>query len=100
MAVIAHGTRLSILLALASSNALALHGLVKRPANVLLTGTDDWLAATGCRREGDSVGDEKERRYKPMKKSSLRAQQINRTVCRNNQQGKISLVCMCTPTLL
>lgn len=32
-----------------------------------------------CRREGDRRGEEKERRYRPMKKSSLRAQKVKRT---------------------
>lgn len=41
--------------------------------------------AVGCRRDGDSMGEEKERRYRPMKKSSLRAQQTNSTVCEQCQ---------------
>lgn len=106
-AVIAHGTRLSILLALANSNALALHGLVKRPANVVIAATDDGLLlATGCRRDGINVGDEKERRYRPMKKSSLRAQQIKRTVCEKERErvrrdnNAIVQRPLCAPTLL
>jgi hypothetical protein len=35
------------------------------------------------RRDGDKNGEEKERRYKAMKKSSFRAQKTNRTVWRN-----------------
>lgn len=34
----------------------------------------------GLRRDGDRRGDENERRYKEMKKSSLRAQKRKRTV--------------------
>lgn len=66
MPVITQGQKLSILLARAISRAPALHGLA---------------VLTGCRREGDRVGEEKESRYSPMKNSSFSAQQMNRTVC-------------------
>lgn len=35
----------------------------------------------GCNSEGDNFGEENESKYKPMKKSSLRAQKMNNTVC-------------------
>jgi hypothetical protein len=44
----------------------------------------------GVRRDGERSGEEKERRYRAMKKSSLRAQKVKRTVCTSQygeQQG-------------
>lgn len=80
--VMIHGQRLSILFALANSMAPALHGLVNRLLGAGCPGLPGvWPSPTGCRRDGESIGEEKERRYRPMKKSSLRAQQMNRTVC-------------------
>lgn len=66
MPVITQGQKLSILFARAISRAPALQGLA---------------VLTGCKREGDRVGEEKESRYSPMKNSSFSAQQMNRTVC-------------------
>lgn len=37
------------------------------------------LSPTVLRRWGDRRGEEKERRYRPMKKTSFRAQHVNRT---------------------
>ena len=37
-------------------------------------------AVAAVARDGDKVGEEKDNRYKAIKKSSLRAQNINRTV--------------------
>lgn len=79
--MITHGIRLSILFALASSKAPALHGLVKSVLARVPGCKEGWSSATGSRREGERVGDEKERRYRPMKNSSLRAQQTNKTTC-------------------
>lgn len=68
-----HGQKLSILFARAISRAPALHGLAKRVVG-WATGT-----ALGCSREGESVGEEKESRYNPMKNISFMAQKVNRT---------------------
>lgn len=83
------GIVLSILLARASSMAPALHGFTK-----MLLGFG-WAGEPGCadedvvfpslstatRSDGESSGDEKERRYRAMKKSSLSAQKRNSTTC-------------------
>ena len=80
-AVITQGQKLSILLARANSRAPALQGL----ANTLVEAGGGGVPPTvtpcgGWSREDDRVGDEKESRYRPIKKSSLRAQQMKRTV--------------------
>jgi len=65
--VMIHGNVLSILLARASSRAAALHGLAKMAVGTGLVtshGRVDGRSAPGrgARRDGDSVGEEKERR--------------------------------------
>ena len=75
------GQNESILLARASSKAPALHGFgnaFKREACAAeWTCCMPWV--TGFSKSGDKVGDEKDRRYKAMKNSSFRAQNVNRT---------------------
>lgn len=94
-----HGTVLSILFALAISKAPADQGFANRRDGFGCAGEPGWAAeimfpelgpvpSSGTSREGESVGDEKERRYKAIKKSSLRAQKTNSTVCR----GAVSCV--------
>lgn len=77
-----HGTVESILFARAISNAPALHGLTKMLG---WAGEPGWVEvptpeASVARSEGESSGEEKERRYNAMKKSSLRAQKRKSTV--------------------
>jgi hypothetical protein len=84
MPVMIHGQVLSSLLARAISRAPALQGLAKRLAGSGCAGfpgwaEESWESETGCRSEGDRVGELKDRRYRPMKKASLRAQQMKRT---------------------
>lgn len=82
--VIIHGRVLSILFARAISSAPALQGLAKSVLGDGCTGLPSWGVIDsefgGCSRDGDSVGDENESRYKPMKNSSLKRQKINNTV--------------------
>lgn len=79
------GTVLSILFARAISRAPALQGLTKSAVGFGLAGEPGWVETTPplveLRREGDRSGDEKDRRYSAMKKTSFRAQNTNRTVC-------------------
>ncbi len=81
-----HGQNESILLALASSSAPALYGFAKREATEMCEGLPGCsvlpLIPSGdvCKSEGERSGDEKERRYRAMKKTSLSAQKRNRTV--------------------
>jgi hypothetical protein len=82
---ITHGTNESILFARASSNAAALWGLAKMNFGGGLAGDPGWRVVLvplpeTCSREGDRYGEEKERRYSAMKKTSLRQQQTKRTV--------------------
>jgi hypothetical protein len=82
--VMIHGHVLSSLFARAISRAPALQGLAKRLAGSGWAGfpgwaEDSWESETGCRSEGDRVGEEKDKRYSPMKKASLAVQQMNRT---------------------
>ena len=80
-----HGQKLSILFARASSIAQALPGVAKINDEGCegLPGCDDAPALSSVgRSEGDRMGDENERRYSAMKKSSLRAQTRNKTVCK------------------
>lgn len=82
MPVMIHGQVLSSLLARAISRAPALQGLEKRLAGSGWAGLPGWAdepSETGCRSEGDRMGDEKDSRYRPMKNASFRAQQTNRT---------------------
>jgi hypothetical protein len=78
-----HGTVESILFARASSIAPADQGDVKTRATtaVVLGRVVLLLVDGGLRREGEISGEEKERRYSDMKKSSLRAQKVKRTFC-------------------
>jgi hypothetical protein len=95
-----HGTVLSILLALkhnlvmtsvhaqlgctyrAISIAPADHGFVNSSDGFGAAGLPGCRAdGCGVSREGESNGEEKERRYSAMKKSSFRAQNVKRTVC-------------------
>lgn len=75
----------SILFARANSRAPALYGLVNSCRRTeLLTCAPIWIAAAfdsprGSRSCGDKSGEEKDSRYKAMKKISLRAQQTKRT---------------------
>ena len=86
MPVRIQGTVLSILLARAISIAPALHGLTKMVLGFGCAGEPGCvevmppLLSLVTSRDGDSNGEEKERRYKAMKKSSLRAQNMNNTV--------------------
>ena len=76
---------LSILFARAISIAAALNGLGKRSDGA------GWCGVTGVvplvdkpaegRRAGVMSGEEKQRRYRAMKKSSFRAQQMKRKDC-------------------
>jgi hypothetical protein len=81
-----HGTNESILFALANSNAAALWGLRKSDAPGC-AGLPGWKEApvvplfVTCRRDGERKGEEKERRYRAMKKTSFNAQKRKRTVC-------------------
>lgn len=85
MPVITHGQKLSILLARASSNAPALQGLAKSVEIGAMAGDPGWAEAgtaaspTGWSRDGESVGDENDSRYRPIKKSSFIVQNKNRT---------------------
>lgn len=79
MPVMIHGQVLSSLFARAISRAPALQGLAKRLAGSGWAGFPGWESETGCRSDGDRVGEEKDRRYRPMKKASLAVQQMNRT---------------------
>lgn len=82
----AHGTNESILFARASSKAAALKGSGKIcRRRELLTGTPGsmWaplVCATDLMRWGESKGDENDRRYRAMKKISLRAHTVKSTV--------------------
>jgi hypothetical protein len=82
--VMTHGQKLSILFALASSIAPALHGLenkVETRADVpCLLARNCASEEMGSRRPGESIGEEKERRYSPMKNNSFMAQKMKRTV--------------------
>lgn len=65
--VMIHGQVLSSLFARAISSAPALQGLAKRLAGSGWAGfpgwtEDSWESETGCRSEGDRVGEEKDRR--------------------------------------
>lgn len=65
--VTTHGKKLSILLALANSKAPALQGLAKRLLGCAWAGFPGcadagWASGTGCRREGERVGEENESR--------------------------------------
>ena len=65
--VITQGQKLSILFALASSSAPALHGLANRLVGAGCAGLPGcmepgWVPSTGCKREGERVGEEKESR--------------------------------------
>lgn len=102
-----HGTVLSILFALAISRAPADQGFANNRDGFGCAGEPGWAAeimfpelgpvpSSGMSREGESVGDEKDRRYKAIKKSSLRAQKTNSTVYRGavsriiRQLGKVT----------
>lgn len=81
-----HGHVLSILFALANSSAPALYGLAKSIDGTGCAGLpgcvdEPGVLGRGWRREGDRMGDEKERRYSAMKNISLKAQKRKRTVC-------------------
>jgi len=85
MPAMTQGTNESILFALANSNAAALWGLRKSeaPGCAGLPGRRDAPVVplfVTCSRDGDRKGEEKERRYKAMKKSSFKAQNRKRTV--------------------
>ena len=77
---IIHGPLLSILLALASSIAPALHGaVVKRCWGE--AGVPGWrVDGPVSRSDGVSVGEENDKRYKAIKKTSLRAHRVKSTV--------------------
>ena len=78
----AQGPKLSILFALASSMAEALPGAMSRPrpGRAGLAGcADDPGSLPNGSNDGESMGDEKESRYKAMKKSSLKVQKMKRT---------------------
>jgi hypothetical protein len=81
-----HGTTESILFALASSNAPALHGFANKDAADGCVGLPGWREEAASpdfavvRREGERYGEENDNRYRAMKKSSFAAQQTNRTV--------------------
>lgn len=84
-AVIIHGMVLSSLFARAISRAPALQGLANSVdgawcAGLPGCGDRGCVLGTGCSKEGDRMGDEKDSRYRPMKKSSFRAQNTNSTV--------------------
>jgi len=84
MAAMTHGPVESILFARANSSAPALCGLKRRDTGPLgLPGTS-VLGASPClvtwRRDGDRRGEENDRRYRAMKKVSLRAQNRKSTV--------------------
>jgi hypothetical protein len=85
------GTVLSILFALASSMAPADQGFVKMADSLGCAGEPGTAdeggdgSEGGVRRDGESSGEEKERRYRAMKKSSLSAQKVKRTVYGVNQ---------------
>lgn len=80
------GQKESILFARASSSAPALYGLAKSEVRETCEGLpgcrETPLALPGevCRREGERSGEEKERRYRAMKKTSFKAQKRKRTV--------------------
>jgi len=58
------------------------HGFVKRREGLGAAGVPGCSdEGCGCRSAGERSGEEKERRYSAMKKSSLPAQKMNRTVC-------------------
>lgn len=80
-----HGTMLSILFARAISIAAALKGLGKRSEGVGMCGVTGEVASVDRPAEGRSAGvirgEEKQRRYRAMKKSSLSAQQVKRKPC-------------------
>ena len=64
---ITHGQKLSILFARASSSAPALYGLAKSVDGAGCDGLPGWAEepgefGIGCKREGERIGDEKERR--------------------------------------
>jgi hypothetical protein len=83
--VMTHGRKLSILFARASSSAPALYGLGNKLLSFGSAGLPGWADCgaaaddAGWRSEGERVGEEKERRYSPMKNSSLKRQQTKRT---------------------
>lgn len=82
MAARIHGTVLSILLARANSIAPADQGDVKIIEGFGAAGVSGCrVEATGFNSSGESVGEEKERRYSAMKKSSFKAQKVKSTVC-------------------
>jgi len=80
-----HGQNESILFARANSNAAALWGFAKRK-EAGKAGFPSWSVWPAspffdtCNRDGDKRGDEKDRRYRAIKKISLRAQKRKRTV--------------------
>jgi hypothetical protein len=82
------GTVLSSLLARAISIAPADQGLVNSIIGFVGMGAPLRVGGTagviGLMREGDIRGEEKERRYSAMKKSSFMAQKVKRTFCKMN----------------
>lgn len=81
------GQNESILFARANSNAPALLGLAKRKDAEGLDGLPGWREAAApvplfvtWRRDGERRGEEKDRRYRAMKKTSLNMQKRKRTV--------------------
>lgn len=83
----AQGTALSILFARAYSIAPADQGLANSMDGFGAAGLPGWREAAepsvigSLRSVGERMGELKERRYTAMKKSSLRAQKVNRTFC-------------------
>jgi hypothetical protein len=78
-----HGTVESILFARAISIAPADHGLVKNIEGFGAAGEPGWMDVGFClspRRVGERSGEEKERRYRAMKKISFMAQNVKRTL--------------------
>lgn len=79
-----HGQKESILFARANSSAAALCGLEKikgegaegLPGWRLAPASPDLISSN----DGERSGDEKERRYRAMKKTSFKQQNMNRTV--------------------
>lgn len=57
-------------------------------------------SATGLSRDGESMGDEKESRYRPIKKSSFRAQKIKRTVYIRLARDKSLQLCYAYPAVI
>jgi hypothetical protein len=83
--VITQGQKLSILFARASSNAPALHGLAKSIDGAGWAGLPGCVdeatsPPTGWSSDGERMGEENDRRYRPIKKSSLKKQKMKSTV--------------------